>query len=136
MRAYAHQGLQLLSDPSTASQFFDMNISSSILALASHTVEAEDAVVWAFIRALTQRAINILDTFGSQVMPVPVARGLLRVGRRLLHVSHRLLPVARCLLPVACHMMDRSPCCTFREQHWPCYQYGKRWVAKCAADDC
>lgn len=67
MQSFAQQGLQLLANPSTAELFDDMSIATTLHGFASHTIEADDAVCWAFIRALADRATGMLGQFRPQV---------------------------------------------------------------------
>ena len=67
LQGFAEHGLKLLTDPLTAAKFNDMYIGTILHGFASHTVEADDAVCWAFIRALTDRAVTMLEEFRPQV---------------------------------------------------------------------
>lgn len=67
LQAFAHHGLKLLQNPTTAAPFDDMHIATTLHGFASHTVEADDAVCWEFIRALADRAVNMLEDFRPQV---------------------------------------------------------------------
>lgn len=67
LQGFAYDGLKLLQNPKTAARFNDMNIATTLHGFASHTVEADDAVCWAFIRALADRAVGMLEDFRPQV---------------------------------------------------------------------
>ena len=67
LQGFAQQGLKLLQNPSTSALYNDMHIATTLHGFASHTVEADDAVCWAFIRALADRAVGMLEDFRPQV---------------------------------------------------------------------
>lgn len=67
MQSFARHGLEVLDNPTTAPLFDDMSIATTLHGFASHTIEADDAVCWAFIRALANRAVQTLEDFRPQV---------------------------------------------------------------------
>lgn len=67
LQGFAYYGLKLLQNPTTTVHFNDMHIATTLHGYASHTVEADDAVCWAFIKALADRAVGMLQDFRPQV---------------------------------------------------------------------
>lgn len=67
MQSFARHGLEVLANPTTAPLFDDMSIAITLHGFASHTIEADDAVCWAFIKALAHRAVQTLEEFRPQV---------------------------------------------------------------------
>lgn len=68
MQSFARHGLEVLANPTTAPLFDDMSIAITLHGFASHTIEADDAVCWAFIKALAHRAVQTLEEFRPQAL--------------------------------------------------------------------
>lgn len=65
--AFAHQGVTLLADPATATQFSPLAISSIVISYAIHTAAEDKQTCAAFIAALAERALDILEEFDTRV---------------------------------------------------------------------
>ena len=65
--AFAQQGVKLLADPATATQFSPRAISSIVFSYAIHTAAEDKQTCAAFIAALTERACDTLEEFDIRV---------------------------------------------------------------------
>jgi hypothetical protein len=65
--AFAQQGVALLADPATATQFSPLAISSIVISYAIHAAAEDKQICAAFIAALAERALDTLEEFDMRV---------------------------------------------------------------------
>ncbi|DBA90245.1 hypothetical protein WJX77_003060 [Trebouxia sp. C0004] len=96
--AFAQQGVKLLADPATATQFSPLAISSIVISYAIHTAAEDKQTCAAFIAALAERAFDTLEEFDTRGV-ANTAWGLAVWG----HLSGPFFLKVRSLSPAMVH---------------------------------
>ncbi|DBB05895.1 TPA: hypothetical protein ACH3X3_009898 [Trebouxia sp. C0006] len=99
--AFAQQGVALLADPATATQFSPLAISSIVISYAIHTAAEDKQICAAFIAALAERALDTLEEFDMRGL-ANTAWGLAVWG----HLSGPFFQKVRSLSPTMMHVFQ------------------------------